>query len=54
MDAPIMEATDTHFDLGRIGFGSFDDTGRFDNIKIWAPKVHQASESFFAKSNTKE
>ncbi len=54
MDAPIMEATDTHFDIGHIGFGSFDDTGQFDNIKVWAPKVMQGKEGFFAKSNTKK
>jgi hypothetical protein len=47
MNTPIMEATDTHFDYGRIGFGSFDDTGRFDNIKIWAPRSHQAKAGFF-------
>lgn len=51
---PIMEATDTHFDLGRIGFGSFDDTGNFDNIKIWAPKVISMGNGFFSKSNTKK
>jgi len=32
-----MEATDTSFTEGRIGFGSFDDTGKIDNIRIWAP-----------------
>jgi hypothetical protein len=43
----IMEATDLHFIDGRIGFGSFDDTGRFDNIKIWAPKLSVEKEGFF-------
>ena len=43
----IMEANDTHFVDGRIGFGSFDDTGRFDNIKIWAPKLSTTSKGFF-------
>jgi len=47
MSEPIMEATDTHFDIGRIGFGSFDDTGRFDNIKIWGPGLHPKREGFF-------
>ena len=47
MTTPIMEATDTHFDYGRIGFGSFDDTGQFDNIKIWAPSVLQKKTGFF-------
>lgn len=43
----IMEATDTHFVDGRIGFGSFDDTGRFDNIKIWAPELTTSKTGFF-------
>ena len=47
MTTPIMEATDTHFVEGHIGFGSFDDTGRFDNIKIWAPKKLEKKEGFF-------
>lgn len=47
MTTPIMEATDTHFDYGRIGFGSFDDTGRFDNIKIWGPEIYATGEGFF-------
>ena len=37
MSAPIMTATDDRFQLGRIGLGSFDDTGRFDNIRVWLP-----------------
>jgi len=47
MASPIMEAKDTHFDYGRIGFGSFDDIGRFSNIKIWGPGVYQKSNQFF-------
>ena len=47
METPIMEATDMHFDYGRIGFGSFDDTGRFDNIKIWGPGIYKSAEGFF-------
>lgn len=47
MDNPIMEATDDHFVEGRIGFGSFDDTGQFDNIKIWAPALVKKKEGFF-------
>lgn len=37
LTTPIMEATDTTFPRGGIGFGSFDDTGRIDDIQIWAP-----------------
>jgi hypothetical protein len=35
MNKPIMTAQDSAFKSGAIGFGSFDDTGRVDNIKIW-------------------
>lgn len=38
MTKPIMKAEDTHFTWGSIGFGSFDDVGHFDNIKIWGKK----------------
>ncbi len=33
---PIMTAVDKRFSNGKIGVGSFDDTGTFDNIRIWA------------------
>jgi len=36
MDKPIMTTSDDHFDYGYLGFGSFDDTGQIDNIKIWS------------------
>jgi len=36
METPIMEANDQTFGLGHIGFGSFDDTGMVDNVKIWS------------------
>jgi hypothetical protein len=36
---PIMSAQNDKFKSGGIGFGSFDDTGRVDNIKIWGPNV---------------
>ena len=38
MEDPIMKAEDKTFTSGPIGFGSFDDVGHFDNIKIYAPK----------------
>lgn len=34
MDKPIMKATDTTFGAGRIGLGSFDDVGQFDDLEI--------------------
>ncbi len=32
---PIMTAVDKRFAWGRIGVGSFDDTGQFDDVKLW-------------------
>lgn len=46
MNEPIMEAEDTHFDAGYIGFGSFDDTGMVDNIKIWGEPATAPSKFF--------
>lgn len=47
MTTPIMETEDKHFDFGYIGFGSFDDSGKFDNIKIWGPNPAPEKEGFF-------
>ncbi|WP_186754610.1 hypothetical protein [Echinicola salinicaeni] len=47
MENPIMIAKDLHFDYGHIGFGTFDDIGRFDNIKIWGPDYAPKQDSFF-------
>ncbi len=32
---PIMTAVDDTFKWGRLGVGSFDDTGQFDDIRLW-------------------
>ncbi len=32
---------------GRVGFGSFDDTGRFSQILIWAPSSREARDPAF-------
>ena len=47
MSKPIMIATDMHFVDGRIGLGSFDDTGMFDNLKIWAPNLVESKNGFY-------
>ncbi len=39
MSKPIMIAEDKTFQVGRIGLGSFDDTGNFDNVRIWGVKA---------------
>jgi len=38
MDKPIMVAEDKTFLAGGVGFGSFDDTGKIDDIHIWGKK----------------
>lgn len=34
---PVMTASDRTFGAGWLGFGSFDDTGQVDSLRIWAP-----------------
>lgn len=40
-DTPLMTATDTTFDSGRIGFGSFDNTGRMRDLVVSVPAAPQ-------------
>ncbi len=49
MTQPLMIAEDRTFGLGYIGFGSFDDAGMIDNIKIWGPEVSTKQSGFFEK-----
>ena len=36
MSKPVMTAEDATFPSGWLGFGSFDDTGKVANIRVWA------------------
>jgi len=38
-EEPVFEAEDLRFGWGRLGFGSFDDTGRVTEIQVWAPET---------------
>ena len=40
MKTPILTAKDTTLGHGLMGVGSFDDTGSFDDIKLWG-KIHK-------------
>jgi hypothetical protein len=43
----VEESTDKTFGNGYIGFGSFDDSGKVDNIKIWSDRsVKKTTEVF--------
>ena len=39
MKTPIMTASDKTFQWGQVGIGSFDDTGRFDDVFLFGQKV---------------
>ncbi len=39
MDEPIMEAEDKTFSWGKVGLGSFDDTGNWDDIRLYGIEV---------------
>ena len=39
MKTPVMTATDKTFTWGKVGVGSFDDTGRFDDVYLFGDVV---------------
>jgi hypothetical protein len=45
---PIMWAEDKSFGAGYIGFGSFDDLGKIDSIRIYGPAVETRKTPFFS------
>ncbi len=44
MDTPVMTAQDKTFTWGRVGLGSFDDTGNWDDVKLCGRKVAPPQE----------
>ncbi len=42
-DTPLMTATDTTFGSGKIGFGSFDNTGRMRDLVVSVPAAEEAA-----------
>ena len=41
MESPVMTASNKTFSWGRVGIGSFDDTGDWDNIQLRGIKVER-------------
>ncbi len=39
LENPVMTAADTSHGWGRIGVGSFDDTGRFRRVRVWGHRI---------------
>ena len=50
MTVPIMEAEDRTLGEGSVGFGSFDDTGKIDNVRIWSPNEPSPAPRIYAGS----
>jgi len=49
MTKPIMTGNDKTFGPGAIGFGSFDDTGKIANIKVWSTAIETKKTAPFTK-----
>lgn len=45
METPVLTATDNTLGWGRIGVGSFDDSGRFARVRVWAPEARKVPQS---------
>ena len=43
-EKPIMRAVDKTFEWGRVGFGSFDDTGRVAAVRLYAPESRKPDD----------
>lgn len=41
METPAMTATDKTFTWGRVGIGSFDDVGNFDEVRVYGEQVEK-------------
>jgi len=54
MTTPVMTARDRTHGMGAIGFGSFDDSGMIDNIRVYAPAAAETKTRFFRSVSVKE
>jgi hypothetical protein len=41
LTTPVMTATDKRFSWGRVGIGSFDDTGNWDDVTLRGVKAER-------------
>ena len=49
MEKPIMTAQDKTHGAGLVGFGSFDDTGKVTNIRIWGREMQETEAEVFSR-----
>jgi hypothetical protein len=44
MERPVMTARNTTFTWGRVGLGTFDDHGNFDDFTLWGERVEKPAK----------
>jgi hypothetical protein len=49
MKQPVLQGTHDALGPGRIGFGSFDDTGKIDNVQLWSNSIQKQQAVLFPK-----
>ena len=47
LSTPVLTATDKRFGVGRVGFGTFDDTCRVRAVRLWAADTHDRPAPVF-------
>ena len=47
MAKPVLAAKHSDFHEGYVGFGSFDDTGMIDNVRIWSASASDGARPIF-------
>ena len=53
MKTPAMLADDKTFGAGFLGFGSYNDTGMFANVRVWAPASEEVERKAIFPTKTK-
>ncbi len=48
---PILAAKDKTFSSGYVGFGSFDNTGKVRNVKVWAAVATPGGPTFYSPAS---
>ena len=46
---PVLRARDGTFGAGAVGFGSFDDVGRFADVRLWSDELEVRPPDFFGR-----
>lgn len=52
MSQPVFEGKHDTFGAGYVGFGSFDDVGKMDNVRLWALSSEDVAQTLFPSPTT--